>query len=1202
MGLVQSAQADNRLGGISTRSFVQTESANYMIAGVFINGGSKRVVVRASSVDGVLNPRLEVQSYPDGNLLYSNDNWSTDPSAAELQQTGWAPNGTSDAAMIITLSPGLYTMQVSPVDKPGVGLIEVYELNSTESPKLGGISTRSFVQTDSMNYMIAGLFISGSAKRVVVRAASVDGVLDPQLEVQSYPEGNLLYSNDNWGTDPSAAELQQTGWAPARSLDAAMIITLSSGLYTMQVSPKSSPGIGLIEVYELPEEPDGPKYSSTPASGGTLSFSTPVGTPVTQNLTITEDGDANLEIKLASITGNHASEFSILTAFPFTIADGGAAKTVTIQCTPSGEGVRTANLQISSNDGTHSYSLQCTATQNPPVYYSLPGSGSSINFGSITVGTPVTQDITISEKGNADLEIRLDSITGTDVGDFSLLTTLPFTIIDGGAAKTVTVQCTPSGEGVRTADLQISSNDGSTHTYSMQCTGIKEGEPNVKFSPTNSLDFGKATVNATVKKEIAIMEIGNADLEVGYFNIDGPHASDFEVMLPNSIDIPDGGGIQRMTIACTPSAKGIREATLELYTNAPDNEWPSFALKCEGIVELVAAKYSSVPKPNETLNFGDVKIGTKATRAIACAEVGDAELKVDYFNINGTHSDDFSILPPSSLSIPDDGPPKEMTVQCQPKANGLRTATLTLQTNDPNNAFPSYPLSCTGRVECSPVDFDPQGRSDFIPSLGFGYDKQRDLHKPQSCLNGNNAQIGSGEAKLDFNLVSNYEQLKKELGITVDFNISATIFKLNAHSEFAVKHQETKLSKSMVLKSEIWLHKQFNHQGLNEYGQKMLDNGERCFINACGNSFVYQADIGGRLFVAMKFDFSSEEYKKTFFASLGASYKMFDIKATVKKLNQSTIQGGSITLSAHQIGGDVTKLGNVFGDSSILNCSLTNLSSCEQAMNNAINYAQSEFANSVNTHEQILSFKPMTYSNMGVPLTVEDVPMNIIKARTELMGLYQQQYSDWMLAEGWLSGSFANQFTHTEKSYLTQIKTTIQGNLEMIRNAGLWCFSDLSRCLDKKQAALSNLVAYNQTWLPLIKTMVTMVTVQKEFNDKSSFKLGYFYVKNSLKKKCSSRNGSTCLPANCQLDKSGNHSNGYTEVRHRMNNPGKGDSTRNNISQNGNGQWCLSSSVEVCAKSWWGGGGWYEGTHTIYGKCIKDVEEEQVNLEVPSIP
>jgi hypothetical protein len=107
--------------------------------------------------------------------------------------------------------------------------------------------------------MIAGLFISGSTKRVVVRASSVDGVLDPRLEVQSFPDGNLLYSNDNWGTDPSAAELQQTGWAPARNLDAAMIITLSPGLYTMQVSPESSSGIGIIEVYEFPEPVDDPE-------------------------------------------------------------------------------------------------------------------------------------------------------------------------------------------------------------------------------------------------------------------------------------------------------------------------------------------------------------------------------------------------------------------------------------------------------------------------------------------------------------------------------------------------------------------------------------------------------------------------------------------------------------------------------------------------------------------------------------------------------------------------------------------------------------------------------------------------------------------------------------------------------------------------------------------------------------------------------
>lgn len=616
------------------------------------------------------------------------------------------------------------------------------------------------------------------------------------------------------------------------------------------------------------------------------------------------------------------------------------------------------------------------------------------------------------------------------------------------------------------------------------------------------------------------------------------------------------------------------------------------------------AIYYSEPKPNETLDFGKVKIGETVKQTIACANIGNAKLKVDAFHIKGTHSNDFSILPPSSLSIPHGETSKqEMTVQCKPSAKGTRTATLTLQTNDPNNQFPSYPLSCVGNAECLPVDFDPQGRSDdIIPSLGFGYDKQRDLYKPQSCLNGNVAQIGSGTAQLDFTLISSYEQLKKELNFSFDLNIGAMFFKLKTHNNFAVKHQETKLSKSMVLKSEILSHQQFNHQsGLNEFGEKMLDDGERCFISACGDSFVYQADIGGKLFVAMKFDFSSEEHKKKFFASLGASYKMVDIKTTVEKLDQSTIQSGSISLSAHQIGGDVTKLANVFGtNSEIIRCSLNDLSFCITAMENAINYARNEFANSVKSHTQLLSFKPMTYSNMGIPLTAEDVPMDIIKARSELVGLYEQQYSDWMLAEGWLNGSFASQFKQAEKSYLRQIKTTIQGNLEMIRNAGLWCFSDLSRCLDKKQNALDKLTKYNETWLYAIQTILQPAKVIREFKEDKSFELAG-YKSEGLKKRCLWLGGTTCLPANCKLDKSGDHLKGYKEERHIMRNPGSGYGVIHSTSKNKDGQLCLTAKIQVCTKSRYRGNAHYKGTHTIYGEC-QDVEKEKQVLVVPSMP
>jgi len=257
LGLASQAVADsNRLGGISTRSYVGNSPENYMIAGVFVNGSAKKVVVRASSVDGILNPNLTIKSYPAGTVLFSNTDWVTGISATELSQTEngkWMPAKQTDAALIVTLQPGLYTMEVAPESSPGVGIIEVYELNATA--KLGGISTRSYVGTNPSDYMIAGVFVQGDPKKLIVRGSSVDGVLNPKLTIKSYPDGKVLFENTDWVSGVSASELRtlENGkWKPGRESDATLIVTLNPGLYTLEVSPESSPGVGIVEVYEHP--------------------------------------------------------------------------------------------------------------------------------------------------------------------------------------------------------------------------------------------------------------------------------------------------------------------------------------------------------------------------------------------------------------------------------------------------------------------------------------------------------------------------------------------------------------------------------------------------------------------------------------------------------------------------------------------------------------------------------------------------------------------------------------------------------------------------------------------------------------------------------------------------------------------------------------------------------------------------------------
>jgi|GEM_PF-3091800 hypothetical protein len=116
--------------------------------------------------------------------------------------------------------------------------------------KLDGISTNAFITP--ANKMIAGVLISGGTKRLMVRASSVDGAVDPLLEIVTYPDRKPLGSNDSWATDPAAAELTQKKLAPARATDAAVIINLPPGLFTMEITSKNgASGAGIIEVYDM---------------------------------------------------------------------------------------------------------------------------------------------------------------------------------------------------------------------------------------------------------------------------------------------------------------------------------------------------------------------------------------------------------------------------------------------------------------------------------------------------------------------------------------------------------------------------------------------------------------------------------------------------------------------------------------------------------------------------------------------------------------------------------------------------------------------------------------------------------------------------------------------------------------------------------------------------------------------------------------
>ena len=246
-----------------------------LIVGFIVTGNGKSLLVRGVgptlgaapfNVPGVLaDPQLKL--YNGSTLIASNDNWSTAANASQVAATAALlqdfalPANSLDAALLTTLDDGLYTAQVSGAGSTtGIALVEVYDANSTATSRLTGVSARTQVGTGD-NIMIAGFGISGTAPmKVLLRGVGptlvnygVTGVLaDPQLVIKLGT--TTVASNDNWSDNANAAQIAaNSGFPlPAGSKDAALLLTLNPGTYTVQVSGVgNTTGIALVEVYEV---------------------------------------------------------------------------------------------------------------------------------------------------------------------------------------------------------------------------------------------------------------------------------------------------------------------------------------------------------------------------------------------------------------------------------------------------------------------------------------------------------------------------------------------------------------------------------------------------------------------------------------------------------------------------------------------------------------------------------------------------------------------------------------------------------------------------------------------------------------------------------------------------------------------------------------------------------------------------------------
>jgi hypothetical protein len=303
----QAAASAGSLINVATRAFVGT-GEDVLIGGFVVQGPQpKRMLIRAAGpalqafgvADALVDPILRV--FANGAMVAENDDW-TQPvgggtAAAEIASVATRasafpfPNGSTDAAVLVTLTPGAYSAVVEgKAGAAGQGLVEAYEAER-DGTRIINLATRAHAGRNGRE-LVGGFVVSGTpgaTKRILVRVLgptlgrppfNMTGVLDdPEMEIRNNL-GELLIKSDDWSSGADGGPSQEndfkplvelygekqlfaTGLAPPNRREPGVLVDLPPGSYTVTVRPyelrsanplRDQPaiaGVGIIEVYEI---------------------------------------------------------------------------------------------------------------------------------------------------------------------------------------------------------------------------------------------------------------------------------------------------------------------------------------------------------------------------------------------------------------------------------------------------------------------------------------------------------------------------------------------------------------------------------------------------------------------------------------------------------------------------------------------------------------------------------------------------------------------------------------------------------------------------------------------------------------------------------------------------------------------------------------------------------------------------------------
>jgi hypothetical protein len=414
------------------------------------------------------------------------------------------------------------------------------------------------------------------------------------------------------------------------------------------------------------------QLSSTSISFGSVS----VGKQATQSVTVTNSGKVALNITQAAVSN---TQFSISgLTMPLALAVG-QSSAFTVGVTPSSPGSISGTLMVTGNSGSSPViaNLSATAVAAQPQ---LSVGQTSINFGTVTVGSDGTASLVLSNNGSANLTISAVTASGAGFSVGGIAT--PKTISTGQSAQ-ATVTFSPTAASNATGSITISSNDPTNPTLNVALSGTGSAAPVGQLSANPaSLSFGSMVAGTSVQKQVVLSNSGNAAVKVSSIAVSGGAYNISGVSAPLTIN-PSSS--VTLTVTFAPTAAGTDSGSISIASNASDS---SLAVGLSGTG--VAASPALTANP-ASLSFGSLNAGSSSSKTVTLTNSGNVSVTLSGVSVSATNFSTSGISTPLTLTA---GQSTTLDVSFSPASSENVTGNITVSTSQGATAV--IPISGSG--------------------------------------------------------------------------------------------------------------------------------------------------------------------------------------------------------------------------------------------------------------------------------------------------------------------------------------------------------------------------------------------------------------------------------------------------------------------------------------------------------------------------